>query len=340
MTSTPPWSAAPPLSLEDVAAMAAPAGKRILALGCGDGEIAAGLLAAGAIEVVGLEACASGLTRSRLTATFRASPDAAPELPYPDGYFDVLLVEDLSSLQAPGPTLQHLRRWLSDQGRLVAVAHNASHEAALLALLGTSRWPASAGRGPLSIGRALEAVEAGGFKADDEVTVVRTEAGAAADVLKQLCEALGADGAKVADGLTMVRVVMSARPTTPLGKAAAAIPDPWRGSRPVKVLVAPDLSNAGDPWAEALAGLARGLSGNGGVTLAVALPLPLLSSPPPAVQAAVEGAQVDLRLTGAPVDDEGWARLLAGASTFVVTSPRPELLAQARLVGVDVQRAG
>lgn len=337
--TTPPLPAAPPLSLDDVAAVAAPAGKRILSLCCGDGEIGAGLLAAGAVEVVGLDACARGLTRSRLSATYRVAPDAAPELPYPDGYFDVLLVEDLSALQVPGPTLQHLRRWLSDEGRLVAVAHNASHEAALLSLLGTSRWPASAGRAPLSIGAALEAVEAGGFKADDDVTVVRTEAGAAADVLKQLCEALGADGAQVADGLTMVRAVMSARPTARLGRSAPAIPDPWRGSRPVKVLVAPDLSDAGDPWAEAVAGLARGLSGNAGVTLAVALPLPLLSSPPQALQDAVEGVDVDLLLTEAPVDQEGWARLMAGASTWVASAPRPELLAQARLVGVDVQRA-
>lgn len=338
--TTPALPTAPPLALEDVVAMAAPAGKRILAVGCGDGEIGAGLLAAGAAEVVGVDACARGLTRSRLTATYRVAADAAPELPYPDGYFDVLLVEDLSALQAPGPTLQHLRRWLSDQGRLVAVAHNGSHEAALVGLLATGRWPASAGRGPLSIGTALEALEAGGFKADDEVTVVRSEPGAAADVLRQLCEAMGADAAKVADGLTMVRAVLSARPVTPLGKAAAAIPDPWRGSRPVKVLLVPDLSDQGDPWADALAGLSRGLSGNGGVTLAVALPLPLLSGPPQALQDAVEGADVDLLLTEAPVDDEGWARLLAGASTWVVSAPRPDLLAQARLVGVDVQRAG
>jgi SAM-dependent methyltransferase len=338
--TTPLLSAAPALSLDDVVAMAAPAGKRILTVGCGDGEIGAGLLAAGAAEVAGLDPCARGLTRSRLTATYRLSADAAPELPYPDGYFDVLLVEDLSALQAPGPTLQHLRRWVSDQGKLVAVAHHGSHEAALVGLLGTGRWPPSAGRAPLSVGTALEAVEAGGFKADDDVVVVRTEAGVAADVLKQLCEAMGADGAKVADGLTIVRVILSARPAAPLGKAAAPIPDPWRGSRPVKVLLAPDLSNAGDPWAEAVAGLARGLSGNTGVTLAVALPLPLLGSPPQALQDAVEGVEVDLLLTEAPVDDEGWARLLAGASTLVISAPRPELLAQARLVGVDVQQAG
>jgi SAM-dependent methyltransferase len=335
--STPLQPEAPPLSAADVVAMVVPAGKRILALGCGDGELAAGLLASGAAEVVGLDACARGLTRSRLTATYRLSPDGAPELPYPDGYFDTLLLQDLSSLQAPGPTLQHLRRWLSDQGQLVVAAHNASHEAALVTLLGEGRWPASAGFRPLSIGSALEAIEAGGFKPDDEITVVRTDAGAAADVLRQLCEALGADGAKVTDGLTLVRAILTARPTAPLGKRAEAIPDPWRGSRAVKVLLTPDLSNPDDPWLAALAGLASGLSGNAGVTLGLALPLPILSSPPPAVKQAVEGAEVDLLLTEAPVDDGGWLRLLAGAGTWVMTSPRPELLALARQVGLDVQ---
>jgi SAM-dependent methyltransferase len=337
--TTPAPTPAPPLSLDDVVAVAAPAGRRILAVGCGDGQIGAGLLAAGAAEVVGLDPCAGGLARARLTATYRVAPDASPELPYPDGYFDLVLVEDLSGLQAPGPALQHLRRWLSDEGRLVAVAHNGWHEAALVGLLATGRWPASAGRGPRTIGSALEALEAGGFQADDEATVVRTEPGAAADALGRLCEALGADRARVADGLTVVRVVLSARPAAPLGRAAPAIPDPWRGSRPVKVLLAPDLSDAGDPWAGALAALARGLSGNGGVTLAVALPRPQLGSPPQALQAAVAGSEVDLRLTEAPVDDDGWARLLAGACTWVVSAPRPALLAQARLVGVDVQRA-
>jgi SAM-dependent methyltransferase len=336
----PTLPAAPPISLEDVVAMAAPAGKRVLAICCGDGELGAGLLSAGAAEVVGVDPCARGLTRSRLTATYRLSADAAPELPYPDGYFDLLLVEDLSALSAPGPALQHLRRWLSDEGRLVAVAYNASHEAALVGLLASGRWPAQAGRAPLSIGDALEAVEAGGFKADDDVTVVRTAPGAAADVLRQLCEALGADGARVTDGLGMVRVVLVARPVAALGRAAPAIPDPRRGSRAVKVLLTPELTDPADAWVEALGGLARGLSGNGGVTLAVALPRPLVTSPPPELQRAIEGAEVDLLLTEAPEDGEGWARLLAGASTWVPSAPRPALLAQARLVGVDVQQAG
>ena len=92
-------------------------------------QIAAFYVGSGA-EVVGLDPCARGLTRSRLTAAYRLSADATPELPYPDGYFDGVVVEDLSALQAAGPALAHLRRWLAPGGRLVVVAHNATHEAA------------------------------------------------------------------------------------------------------------------------------------------------------------------------------------------------------------------
>lgn len=332
--------AAPPLSPDDVVSMAAPAGKRVLHLGCGDGELGALLLAKGAAEVVGLDACARGLTRSRLTATFRIDPDAAPELPYPDGYFDLLLVEDLSALVAPVATLAHLRRWLSDQGSVVAVAPNATHEAALVALLGQGAWPAAHGRRPASFEGALEALRGAGFTVQDDMLAVRTEPGPAADILRQLAEALGAEGPRVADGLTLVRAILLARPGTPRGAAAAPLTDPWSGSRPVKVLLAPSLGDTQDPWLDALAGLARGLSGNAGVTIGVALPLAVLQAPPPGLQAAVEGAEVDLLLTEAPSDADGWARLLAGASTWVVTSPRQDLLPLARSVGVDVQQAG
>jgi hypothetical protein len=167
--------------------------------------------------------------------------------------------------------------------------------------------------------------------------VNRTEASPAADILRQLAEALGADPVKIADGLTLVRAILGARPATPAGQRAVALLDPWRGSRPVKVLLAPDLANGRDPWVEALAGLAQGLSGNASVTLAVALPADLLASPPAALADLAERADVDLLLLEAPPDVDGWARLLAGASSWVMTSQRPEVLAMARLVGVEVQ---
>ena len=333
MSQLPP---SPPLDVADVITVTAPSGRRILDVGCGDGEVGAALLQAGAAEVVGLDPCARGLTRSRLTATYRLAADAAPELPYPDGYFDVVLVEDFSTLQVPNATLRHLRRWLADDGRLVVVAPNATHEAALVTLLGSGHWPAGAGLRPSTVGAMLDSLGDVGFAAEDEVVLTRTQPGAAAPLLKQFAEALGADPARMEDGLTLGRAVVGARPTDRLGQRAEAIPDPWRGSRPVKVLVAPDLEE-GPGWIEAVAALAQGLSGNAGVTLAVALPGPLLSSPPAALQAVSEAADVDMVLIEAPADDTGWARLLAGASTWVVTTPDPTLVALARQVGLDLQ---
>jgi len=327
----------PPLAPEDVVGAMAPAGKRLLDVGCGDGLVGAALLGAGAAEVVGLDPCARGLTRSRLTAVYRLSADASPELPYPDGYFDGLVVEDLSALQAPVPALTHLRRWLAPGGTLVAVAPNATHEAALVSLLGRGRWPAGAGRHPGTVGAGIEALREAGFAVEEEATAVRTEPGPAAEVLRKLAAALGADAAQVKSDLTLVRAILTARPVEPGAARAAAITDPWAGSRPVKVLLTPDLRNPADGWLEAVAGLAAGLSGNAAVTLGLAMPLALVQAPPQSLQAAVAEATVELRLTEAPHDTDGWERLLAGASTWVVTGARPELMALARRVGIDVQ---
>jgi hypothetical protein len=223
---------------------------------------------------------------------------------------------------------------------VVAVANNATHEAALTSLLGEGQWPAAAGRRPIGFDAALEALKAGGFAPEDDMIAVRTEAGPAADVLRQLAEALGAPAPRIADGLTLVRAILAARPTERRGVTAAPLSDPWSGSRAVKVLFAPNLDDAGDAWLEAVGGLAKGLSGNAGVTLGIALPLKVVQDPPAALTAAVTGSEVDLLLTEAPSDPAGWERLLAGASSWVVTAPRPELAALARWVGVDVQRAG
>jgi SAM-dependent methyltransferase len=334
MTSQ-PIEPAPPLSAADVISLAAPAGKRILDVACGDGEIGAALLAAGAAEVVGLDACARALTRSRLTATLRIDADATPDLPYPDGYFDVLLLEDLSALAAPVPALAHLRRWLSDEGRLVAVAPNGRHEAALASFLLAGTWPRSAGARPSSVAAALEAVGQAGFTAEDDALAVRTETGEAAVVLGGAAATLGADPAALAADLGLVRAVVGARPTARLGARAAPLLDPWRGSRPVKVLLVPDPSVPG--WWGPVAATARGISGNDQVTLAVALPLALAQTPPSELAAALAGSDVDFLVVDAPEDGPAWERLLAGATLWINDGARPDLRALAARVGVDVQ---
>jgi hypothetical protein len=69
----------------------------------------------------------------------------------------------------------------------------------------------------------------------------------------------------------------------------------------------------------------------------VALPLPLLQSPPEFLGPLSQRAGVDLLLTEAPASPEGWERMLGGATMWVATSDRPPLRALASRVGIDVQ---
>ena len=329
-------AALPPVSIEDVVAMVQPAGKRILAVACGDGEIGAALLAAGATEVVGLDACARGLTRARLGAVYRIDPDAAPELPYPRGYFDVVLIEDLSRLMTPAPTLAHLRGWLADAGRVVCLAPNALHEAALASLLVHGHLPAGGGFNATTVGAALDVLAAAGFTLEDDVILQRTEASPAAESIGRLAAGLGGEPARIADGLTLVRAILAARPTAAGEPAASPFNDPWRGSKNVKVLLVPDLAG-GEDWTDSIAEVAHGLDANSEVTLGIPLPLSFLDDPPPGLRRAVDGLRLDVLLTEAPSDTAAWQRLLAGASTVLPVAPNAELMALARLVGVDVQ---
>ncbi len=331
----------PPTSIEDLLSLARPSGRRVLLVGCGDGRTGEALRAAGAVEVVGLEARAiAAVARSRVNAVCRVELSTAPALPWPDGYFDLAVVEDLAAQAEPVEALRHLRRWLADDARLVCVVPNPRHEAALAHLLVLGRWPGGAGARPLSIGEALSALGAAGYAAEDEVIAVQGDPGAAAAALAAAIAALGGDAARAAEDLRLARVLVAARPSVARGEAPArALPDPWRGSRPVKVLVAPDLSEPADSWQEALPELARGLAGNPQVTLAVALPSPLLDPPPAVLVSLAEQGAVDLLLIEAPVDDAGWERLLAGTSTWIATSAHPQVAAAAARAGATVQRS-
>jgi len=330
---------APLLSAEDVATLAPPAGKRVLLVGCGDGALGAALAARGAAEVVGLDACARSLARARLTAVYRLDADAAPALPYPPGYFDVMVVEDLSRLAAAGSALAHLRGWLAAEGRVVCVVPNGRHEAALAALLAGGAWPAAAGARPYGLGEALAALSAAGLEVLDDAIVVRTEPGELAPELGAFAVRLGAEPAAIAHDLTLVRVLLVARPTAPFGGVHASAPDPWHGSRPVKVLLVPDLDAAAPRWPALLGAAARGCSGAPQITLGLAVPRGVAAAPPPELEAALAGADVDLLLLEAPADADGWARLLAGASVWIDHGHRLDLRPVAARVGVEVQAA-
>ena len=96
--------------------------------------------------------------------------------------------------------------------------------------------------------------------------------------------------------------------------------------------------SAEQTWIATAQAVGKGLEGNAEVTLGIALPASMLERPPPALREAMEGLRLDVLLTEAPTDADGWLRMVAGAST--VMAPPPERLTAARLVGVDVQAAG
>jgi SAM-dependent methyltransferase len=111
-----------------LAAAVAPAGKRVLEVGCGAGNRGAALLNAGAEEVVGIEAHPAGAAaaRTRLSAVLRTDLDRRTPLPYPDGYFDCITFCDvLEHLTDPQGVLAHLLRYLASGGTVVAAPPSA-----------------------------------------------------------------------------------------------------------------------------------------------------------------------------------------------------------------------
>ena len=326
----------PPLDPADVVAIARPPGLRVLLAGPADGALGAALLSAGAAEVVAVDPDAGRLAGDRVSAAYRQPVDREA-LPYPDGYFDLVVVEDLSALRRPADALVRLRRLLADRGRLACVVPSAAHEAALATFLRDGALPPGAGVRPMDVPAGLDAIRAAGFDLEDEAIAVRTEPGPHRAALAAACASLGASAEAVEDRLGLVRAVVGARPSAPLGARAEAIPDPWRGSRPERWLVAPDLADPRDEWLPALARLVARLGQDPGATVGLALPLPFLSEPPEHVKRIAELARVDFLLVEAPVDPPGWERLMAGASVWIRTSDHAVAAVAARFTGVEVQ---
>jgi SAM-dependent methyltransferase len=350
----PPAPAAPTpryyeFSRPEVVEAARPAGKRVLDVGCAAGAMGAAMLAAGASEVAGIEVVsdAAARARTRLTAVYQLDLDALPALPYPDGYFDVLTFADvLEHLREPAAVLRHLRRWLADDGRIVCSIPNVRHESVLLPLLVEGRFDyVDAGildRTHLrffTVDGIVKLLASAGFTPDGQAGAVGGPASPAVARVAELVAALGGDARRFEEEARIVQVIVGARPQERRGVAADGLLDPWRGSRPVRMLFTPDLADAADRWTRVLPEVLEGLGANERVTVGLALPLDRLSDPPAAVRDAAERARVDLLLTEAPGDAAGWERLLAGASVWVATSPRPELATLAARVGVEVQRA-
>jgi hypothetical protein len=130
----------------------------------------------------------------------------------------------------------------------------------------------------------------------------------------------------------------AARAGTATSAAAApdAAIDPWAGSRPLRVLVAPELSDLADRHEHALAALAEQMGHMLNVTIGVALPAEALAHIPPSIERAAACGQGDLLLLERPGDPAGWQRLLGAASLFVATAPQPELRSMAQSLGLTI----
>jgi SAM-dependent methyltransferase len=331
----------------EVVARVQPAGRRILDVGCAAGAMGAAMLSAGATEVAGIEihAPAAAIARGRLTSVYGYDLDTLPELPYPARYFDVITLADvLEHLRDPLAVLRHLRRWLADDGQIVCSLGNVRHESVLLPLLVEGRWDyAEAGildRTHLrffTMESMQQLLRAAGFEPDGRVEGVRTPPSPQLELAAVLVEALGGDAQRFRSEAQVIQVILSARPLLKAGARPDPILDPWRGSRPVRILVAPDVADPADHWTETLTAVVDGLGPCEGVTVGVALPLPLLDPPPAALLPVAERSGIDLLLTEAPGDEAGWERMLAGASIWIATSDHPPLQQLATRIGLQVQ---
>jgi len=116
-----------------------PAGtRRVLDAGCASGDVGASLKSLDkTIEVVGLELSpvAAAQARARLDNVVEGDIEVT-QVPYPDGYFDVLLYADvLEHLKNPWAVLANHRRLLRPGGTIVAALPNIGFLSTLLMLL-------------------------------------------------------------------------------------------------------------------------------------------------------------------------------------------------------------
>jgi SAM-dependent methyltransferase len=334
-----------------------PMGWRVLEVGCAAGAMGAALLEKGAAEVVGLDLFEEALVhaRMRLSAVHRVDLNALPELPYPDGHFDLITFADvLEHLVEPVAVLRHLRRWLRDDGRILISIPNVRHESVVLPLLVEGKWE-YADWGILdrthlrffTRGGLLQLLEGSGFRLLGKLSGVQTGVPSYAKKAAELVGALGGDVGSFMEECDVIQFVALATPmdhrfgavaassaaTTP---SAATVGDPWAGSKKTRVLFVPELDGTEDCWAKALPAIARGIEGNLHITLGIALPNEFLADPPSPVR-AIAGTGADLLLTGVPHTLPGWEALLRGTSLLVLTSDQPELTELARRCGAQVQ---
>jgi SAM-dependent methyltransferase len=120
-----------------------PGQHRVLEVGCGDGATGATLKhQSRASEVVGVEIseAAAAVAEARLDRVFAGNIEAL-ELPYPDGYFDFLILADvLEHLMDPWAALQRVGAFLSSGGAVIASIPNVRNWRVILPLVARGRW--------------------------------------------------------------------------------------------------------------------------------------------------------------------------------------------------------
>jgi len=112
--------------------------RRVLDVGCASGDVGAALKAYGkASEVVGLELSPIAAARAREQLDNVVQGDIeVTEVPYPDGYFDVLLYADvLEHLKNPWALLASHHRLLRPGGTVIAALPNIGYLSTILMLL-------------------------------------------------------------------------------------------------------------------------------------------------------------------------------------------------------------
>ena len=125
----------------DVQALMAPAGRRILDVGCGGGALGAALKGAGAAFVAGVEAHppAAAAAAAVLDQVVAGDLLSAP-LPFKPGAFDYLVFADvLEHVPSPEAALERYLPLLSAEGRVVVSVPNMRFYAVLWRLL-RDRW--------------------------------------------------------------------------------------------------------------------------------------------------------------------------------------------------------
>jgi ubiquinone/menaquinone biosynthesis C-methylase UbiE len=342
-SSTPAYYA---FSRPEVVAMVKPKGKRVLDIGCAAGAMGAAMLEAGALEVVGVEIVGDAAKRARekLTAVFSYDLERAPELPYPDGHFDVITFADvLEHVRDPVVVLKHLRRYLKNDGRIICSIPNVRHESVILPLLFNGTWKyEDAGildRTHLrffTLREINDFMRETGFEMLTPMHAVRSAPGPFIAPIADMVTAVGGDGKAFAEEATVIQYVFEARPASRIAATSAeTVTNLWHGSREKRLLFVPP---AGDEsqWLSALARIAKDHGATS--TIGVMLPSNALQAPPPCL---IELAQrgIDMLVIEEPATTAGWERVVAGAGHLAVMPHQLELKKMGQTIGVDVSVA-